>query len=184
MPQKRSSTMTYTISKQMASGIALLVASLYGTSNTAAAEINWSVLLGNPDQSGTVGTSLVYNGTITNSTGADLFLSTANLTFDTTAPASSYTKGLSDEFLATLGIIPTSGYSGPLFSVTWQTGVSAGMTGLGTFSLTAEDPAFPSIVTSPFSSSASPTEGSEISSDTWYHFQFGDVGSFATGSFA
>lgn len=124
-----------------------------------AASINWSVTIGNPVQFGTRGTTMVYSGAIVNETGSDLFLDTAFIGFNTSVSPSAYTKDFADEFLATLGIIPTSGYSGPLFFVRWLAGAPDGATGTGTFELTAASPASPVLLAPAFEASLGEATG-------------------------
>ena len=97
----------------------------------------WSLSLAQPDQTGAPGSTLVYSGTITNTSGSDLTLDAAQLTFTTSVPTALYSKDYSDDFLSTLGIIPSSGYTGALFEITWGASVLPGSTGSGLFALTA-----------------------------------------------
>ena len=111
---------------------------------------NWNIELSAPQQVALPGSLTVFDGVITNNTGLPLVLDTANLNFTTSAPDSSYTKDYADAFLATLGIIPTTGYSGALFQIQWSSGVAGGTLGFGSFALTAEQPAIPQSLSVPF----------------------------------
>ncbi len=62
----------------------------------------WSVTISNPDQAAVPGSSVVYDGTIINNSGADLFLYTTDLSFLMEAPPESYEFELAPELLAEL----------------------------------------------------------------------------------
>jgi hypothetical protein len=127
--------------------------------------VNWTFTLTNADQSGGPGSALIYDGTITNSTGSDLILDTAKINFETSVQSGFYVKDFSDNFLATLGIIPTSGYSGPIFFIQWNPSVTAGARGTGSLALTAETPASPVSYAPAFSAEVSATTVPEP--ETW-----------------
>jgi hypothetical protein len=136
----------------------LLAAAFVATTSVSATAdtIDWTLTLDNPSQAGPPGSTLVYSGTITNSTGADLFLDTAFIDF---SPAAPYTDGYEDSFLSTLGIIPPSGYSGPLFYVEWLSGAVPGDSGAGSLQLTAFPPISPSMVSADFEAAVSSGSG-------------------------
>jgi len=104
---------------------------------------NWTLTLTNASQSGQAGSTVFFNGAITNGTGGDLFIDTASLDFNANAPASSYEFDLDPRFVDTLGIIPTSGYVGPLFFVQWLPTAPIGTTGDGTFEVDVAGPGDP-----------------------------------------
>lgn len=91
----------------------------------------WAFTLTDVDQPYTAGTNLVYHGTIQNFIGSDLFLASVDLDFRPHAPAGTYTCDLAEEFLATGGIIPVNGYSGPLVVVRWISAPPVGAVGTG-----------------------------------------------------
>ena len=109
--------------------------------------------LDSPDQSGPPGSTLFYSGSITNTTGTDLFLDLADIAFVTNAPSSSYLRDYSDEFLNTLGIIPLTGYTGPMFVISWLGSAPSGASGDGRFELTAASPATPESLAAGFTAS-------------------------------
>ena len=131
---------------------ALAVAQFPVRGSTIAAA-TWSLTLDAPAQSGAPNTLIVYSGAITNTTGSDLVLESAFIDFSTSAPASSYLKDYSDDFLSTLGIIPVAGYQGPLFFIEWLSAAPAGAAGTGHFELTADAPASPDLLSVDFSAS-------------------------------
>jgi hypothetical protein len=124
--------------------IVLLVAVFAFWPNAGYADpINWNISISNPNQSGPPGSTLVFDGVITNNTGGDLIFDTVKIPFATSVSPSSFVKDFSDGFLSTLGIIPASGYSGPLFFIQWLNSAPMGAVGTGSFVLTAESPANP-----------------------------------------
>lgn len=123
--------------------LAIFLLTLACGSVVHATPANWTITISNPARSGPPGATLLYDGIITNSTGGDLVFDTAKIDFTTTSPATSYVKDFSDSFLATLGVIPTSGYVGPLFFIQWLPSAPIGAFGTGDFALTAEAPADP-----------------------------------------
>lgn len=133
----------------------LLVATLCLTLaaiSASADTIDWTLTLDHPSQSGPRGSTLVFSGTITNSTGADLFLDTASIDFKANGP---FAKDYEDSFLGLLGIIPQGGYSGPLFYIQWLPGAVPGDSGVGSFQLTALAPISPSLVSANFQAAVS-----------------------------
>ncbi len=125
-----------------------------------ASGVNWSVTLDEADLSGGNASLLTFTGTITNDTGGDLLIDAATLDFTASVPASDYTFDLSPEFLDTLGIVPITGYSGPLFFVDWIGAVPPGTTGSGTFELTVALPGDPSSLSVNFSALVTATPAS------------------------
>jgi hypothetical protein len=132
----------------------LLVALFFGLApiSASANPVDWSLTLDNPSQSGPAGSALVFSGTITNSTGSDLLLNTAFIDFTATGP---FAKDYEVNFLSTLGIIPPSGYSGPLFHIQWLPGALPGDSGSGSFQLTASAPISPSLISASFETAVS-----------------------------
>jgi hypothetical protein len=104
---------------------------------------NWDAALVGPDKTQSPGSFVLFQGSISNGTGADLFIDTAALDLDLQTPAGSYDFALADEFLNTLGIIPTSGYQGPLFFVELFADAATGVTGHGVLELTVLSPGDP-----------------------------------------
>jgi len=117
---------------------------------------NWNLSLTNPNQGGPPGTLLVFNGVISNTTGSELVLDAATLGFDILTDPSYYILDLDPAFIDTLGIIPTSGYHGPLFFIQWSLLAPLGATGAGTFEVGAAL-ADPVSRTVEFSASVGPT---------------------------
>lgn len=107
-----------------------------------AAPINWDVALDTPFLSGAAGETLVFTAMISNDTGAELLLDLGTIVFEP-VPSAPFVAQFADEFLLTLGIIPISGYSGPLFFIQWGAGVLPGTTGTGRVELSAFAPASP-----------------------------------------
>jgi len=134
----------------------IVLLSVMVSSGTHAQTADWTFTLTDPTQSAVPGSTSVYDGTITNFTGGDLILDTTNLSFVTAAPASTYTYDFVDGFVNTLGVIPTSGYSGPIFSIQWLPSAPVGATGVGAVDLVAEAPANPSSLNQSFSSTVQP----------------------------
>lgn len=134
--------------------LVLLLVVLWPLARITYADSNWSFTLTNPELSALPGSRLTYNGVLTNNTGSDFLLNDATIDFITSAPASSYNFGLTDAFLDTLGVIPTTGYTGSIFFVEWLASAPVGATGTGTIELSAEAPADPSSLSQSFSAAA------------------------------
>ena len=143
--------------------VALLQAGAFAAPITAPG-INWSITLSEADRTGPAGSILTYSGTITNTTGSDLFIDASTLDFTASAPSSDYNFDLAPEFLDTLGIIGVISYNGPLFFVEWFATVAPNTTGKGAFELTAASPGNPATLSVAFSAAATtrvvPTPGS------------------------
>ena len=143
--------------------VALLPAGAFAAPITASGT-NWSITLSEADRTGPAGSILTYSGTITNTTGSDLFIDASTLDFTASAPSFDYNFDLAPEFLDTLGIIGVGGHTGPLFFVEWFGTVAPGTTGTGSFELTAAPPANPATLSIAFSAAATtrvvPTPGS------------------------
>lgn len=129
---------------------AVYSANVYALPITASG-VNWSLTLDEADRSGSSASLLTFTGTITNDTGGDLLIDAATLDFTASVPSTDYTFDLAPEFLDTLGIIPTTGYSGPLFFVDWIGTVPRGTAGSGTFQLTVDIPGAPPMLAVNFS---------------------------------
>ena len=127
-----------------------------------AAGNNWAMTLDEAAKTGPRGSLLTYIGNIANLTGADLLINVANLDFNATTPATNYSFDLAAEFLDTLGIIPASGYSGPLFFVRWASSAPVGTTGSGVFELTIDVPGDPAVLSVAFSGNVS--KGADVPS--------------------
>ena len=81
------------------------------------------------------------------------FSRSPHIAFVTNAPSSSYLRDYSDEFLNTLGIIPLTGYAGPLFVISWLGSAPSGASGDGRFELTTASPATPESLAAGFTAS-------------------------------
>lgn len=118
---------------------------------------NWDLSLANPDQlsQGISGETLTYIGTINNQTGTDLFLNADALNFTANVPNTAYMVKFSDDYLNLLGDVPTTGFTGSLFTVTWLSPVLAGTFGAGTVEMFVDPPASPASLAATFSVSVS-----------------------------
>jgi len=103
---------------------------------------NWTISLGTPGQTVPIGATATYDGTITNTTGAPLALDAA-LDFTTSPHLEQFDIDFADEILALDLVIPSTGYTGPLFKVTWLGAAVPGSYGLGTLTLSSDTPADP-----------------------------------------
>ena len=131
----------------------VLVLCLFLASVADAQVPNWSFSLSNDNQTGLQGSTLVFNGTITNSSGSDLLLTSAGIDFTPNVLQSSYSVDFTDEFLSTGGLIPVTGYSGSVFFVKWDKSVPIGTMEIGTVVLFANSPAQPSSYSQTFTAS-------------------------------
>lgn len=138
--------------------VSLIVIIWFAVSAANAQVANWSIELLNPNQlSSVVGESLVYNGRITNLTGSELILLGDNLSFSATSDSTTYSFGLSESYLALDGLIPITGYEGPIFYVQWLPSAPAGASGDGVLTLSAQMPADPQDLASNFTSGIATT---------------------------
>ena len=117
----------------------------------------WDLSLSNPNQSGPPGSFLIFDSSITNSGPGDLTLDLATLDFLANTDPSFYTFEFAPAFLDTLGIIPTSGYSGPLFIIQWLPAAPVGTIGNGLVELTAALPGDPATRSVEFRASVAPS---------------------------
>ena len=117
---------------------------------------NWNFSLTNPNQSAPPGSLLVFNSVISNSTGADLFIDTSTLGFVLPADMSSYSFDYDPAFLDTLGIIPTTGYAGPLFFIQFALTAPVGAAGMGSVELGMAPTANPASRSAAFTASVAP----------------------------
>ncbi|MGP8238252.1 MAG: hypothetical protein ACLQVW_22965, partial [Limisphaerales bacterium] len=99
---------------------------------------DWQLVLSDADQPAVTNGTVVYHGSIINNTGADIVLSVLDLSFSMAAPSGAFQYALAPEFLNTGGLIPASGYTGPLFVVTWSEAPAVGSFGSGGLVLMAE----------------------------------------------
>lgn len=118
------------------------------TANGAGAA-NWSLALDTPAQVASPGAGVTYAGVLTNSTGAPLPID-LSLDFVAAPESEDFTIEFSPELLALDLIVPMSGYAGPIFNVTWGSGIALGTFASGELLLSAFDPADPSVLTAPF----------------------------------
>jgi hypothetical protein len=88
---------------------------------------------------------VIYTGSITNATGADLTLE-ATIDFLASPGGEDYSVvDLAPEFLATDLIVSPAGYSGPLFSVQWTANAPNGLFGSGQLVLFPEETVDPEV---------------------------------------
>jgi hypothetical protein len=116
----------------------------------------WQLTLSDPDQAAVPGGTVVYHGSILNGAGEDIFLQDLDLQFSMPASPGSYQYILAPEFVATGGLIPTTGYTGPLVEIVWSSAPSPGAVGSGSLTLTAETSLNLPPVTATFSSAFEP----------------------------
>lgn len=109
----------------------------------------WDAVLTAADTTASPGQTVVFSGTITNDTGADLLLS-ASVEFGTSPESEKFVVDFADAFLATDLIVPPAGYSGPLFQVMWTVDAPSGMSGTGELRLGAEGTVTPAEIALPF----------------------------------
>lgn len=128
----------------------LLVCLALGAVSREAHAANWTLSLNNPNQAAAAGATVVYNGVITNSTGGPLPID-VSLGFATSPASETFTIDFSEAFVALELVVPTSGYTGPIFQIRWHPDAVAGTFGEGELQLSAADPADPSVVLTPFS---------------------------------
>ena len=115
----------------------------------AAQADDWSVSLSAPNQVAPPGGTVTYNGTITNTSGSSIAFDAA-IDFLGSPASEDFTIDFSSGFLALGLVVPTSGYSGPLFDVTWGSSVSGGTSAVGHFQLNTFGAATPGAVASTF----------------------------------
>ena len=110
---------------------------------------NWSVSLTAPDQVASPGGTATYSGTITNTSGSSIAFDAA-IDFLGSPATEDITVNFSSGFLALGLVVPTSGYSGPLFDVTWGSSVPGGTSAVGHLQLNTFGAATPGAVASTF----------------------------------
>lgn len=115
----------------------------------AARAADWSVSLSAPDQVASPGGTVTYSGTITNTSGSSIAFDAA-IDFLGSPTTEDITIDFSSGFLALGLVVPTSGYSGPLFDVTWGSSVSGGTSAVGHLQLNTSGAATPGAVASTF----------------------------------
>lgn len=127
------------------SALAFLSGGLFASADAS----NWSVTLDAPNQVASPGGTAIFSGVITNTTGAPLPI---DLSLDLlTAPETEdFTIEFATPFLDLGLVVPTSGYSGPLFQATWGAGIPLGTYGVGELLFSAFDPADPTALSTPF----------------------------------
>lgn len=111
---------------------------------------NWSISLAVPNAAAAVGATAIYAGTITNTSGAPLELS-GGLSFTSSPELEQFDVDFSDELLALDLVIPTTGYTGPIFKVRWLANAAPGSFGAGAITLSAGVPAAPPTLAAAFS---------------------------------
>ena len=117
---------------------------------------DWQLVISDADQPASTNGTVVYHGSIINNTGEDIVLSVLDLSFSMAAAPGAYVYTLAPEFLSTGGLIPASGYTGPLLVVTWSDAPDAGSFGSGSLALTAETNLNLAPINASFSSSYEP----------------------------
>ncbi|MCC7140599.1 MAG: T9SS type A sorting domain-containing protein [Candidatus Eisenbacteria bacterium] len=127
--------------------IPLALLATAGASTVDAA--NWSLSLNSPSQSAGPGVTTVFDGTISNGSGGPLEID-AGLGFTLAPETDLFTLDFAPEFAALNLVLPAGGYTGPLFTVSWSTGVLPGTLGQGEFQLAALPPGDPGALTAPF----------------------------------
>ena len=123
---------------------------------------NWALELTDSSKSSPPGSTLIFRGTVVNNTGFDLVIDAATLDLQIGVDPSLFSLDLDPLFLDTFGVIPTSGYSGPLFDVTWANGIPLDLGGLGTFELVVQSPASPTSLTVGFMAAVATPEPSSV----------------------
>ncbi|HET9326109.1 MAG TPA: FlgD immunoglobulin-like domain containing protein [Candidatus Eisenbacteria bacterium] len=115
----------------------------------AAQADNWSVSLSAPSQVASPGGTATYSGTITNTSGSSIAFDAA-IDFLGSPATEDITINFSSGFLGLGLVVPTSGYSGPLFDVTWGSSVPGGTSAVGHLQLNTLGAATPGAVASTF----------------------------------
>lgn len=121
----------------------------WGLGSGSSYAADWTLSLATPAQIGAPGSTVTYNGTITNSSGSSLAID-ANIGFTASPATQGFTVSFSSAFLALNLAVPTSGYTGPIFDVTWDSDVPSGTTGAGTLEMNAVAGANPGVVSAAF----------------------------------
>src|SRR5262249_55080330 len=111
---------------------------------------NWSLNLSSPNKTAAPGATTLFDGTIANSTGQPLPID-ANLGFVLSTETDLFTIDFAPEFLALNLVVPSGGYTGPIFKISWSTGVLPGTFGQGDLQISAGDPADPLVVNAGYS---------------------------------
>ena len=110
---------------------------------------DWSVSLNTPDQVAAPGATVTYSGTITNTSGSSIAFDAA-IDFLGSPATDDITITFSSGFLGLGLVVPTSGYSGALFDVTWGSSVSGGTSAVGHVQLNTAGAAIPKALNSAF----------------------------------
>ena len=111
---------------------------------------NWSLTLNSPNKTAAPGVTTTFDGVITNSTGVALPID-ANIGFVLSPETDLFTIDFAPGFLALNLVVPPSGYSGPIFTISWSTGVLPGTLGQGDIQISAGDPADPLVLDATYS---------------------------------
>ena len=114
---------------------------------------DWEIELTNPVQEAAAGATLIYNANVRNRTGADILLTDLHLALTTPAPVLAYEVDWAQSFLDTGGVIPLSGYSGPLIALRWLVDPPVGSITQGTLELTTDAAVSSSTLRADFTSS-------------------------------
>ena len=110
---------------------------------------NWALTLSIPDQVAAPGGTAVYSGTIANTSGSPIVLS-GSLDFGTSPSDEHFTIDFAPELLALNLVIPTSGYTGPILVVSWNSDAVPGSFAVGELLLVARAPTTPRNKTASF----------------------------------
>lgn len=119
----------------------------WGLGSGSSYAADWTLSLATPAQIGAPGSTTTYSGTITNSSGSSLAID-ANIGFTASPATQGFTVSFASAFLALNLVVPASGYTGPIFDVTWDSDVPSGTTGAGALELNAV--ADPGVVSAAF----------------------------------
>ena len=108
---------------------------------------NWGFTLDNTDQSGLPNSTLTYSGSLTNTTGTDLPLLGLTLSPPAGSSTADYTIDFTSDFQSAIFntgyIIPTSGYTGSIFSITFSPTASPGLIISGSLDILTDIPGDP-----------------------------------------
>lgn len=121
----------------------------WGLGSGSSYAADWTISLATPAQIGAPGSTTTYSGTISNTSGSDLAID-ANIGFTASPATQGFTVSFASAFLALNLVVPASGYTGPIFDVTWDSDVPSGTTGAGALELNAVGAANPAVVSAAF----------------------------------
>jgi hypothetical protein len=115
-----------------------------------ASAANWTLALTNATQTAPAGATAVFDGVITNDTGGPLSID-VSLGFTTSPASDTFTIEFSQSFLDLDLAVPTSGYSGPLFQISWSAEAVPGTFGEGDLEVSTSSPGDPFVASAGFS---------------------------------